>query len=309
MLVTHAKADFASLPIAHPAVAAVSAARLRATVEALNYPRHYVAQRRDNERARDWLVEELRSLGFVVRLQGAYDNVIAEAPGEAGAAAGSRVLLGAHYDTVSSTPGADDNNSAIAVCLEVARVLAAEAWKAGSWAGVPDIAIFNREEDGLMGSTEFVASLDAAARKRLRETHIFEMVGYFTNRPGSQSKPKGLPVALPDQGSFIGLVSNSKSNSIASRVLRAVRRGGTQTPMVSLKVLFGLEKLFGDLLRSDHTPFWKAGLPALMWTDTSNFRNPHYHLPSDLPETLNYDAMADVTQMVVEHLFASPCLA
>lgn len=288
-------------------MADVSAAKLRSTVEELNYPRHYVANRDSNEQARDWLVEELRSMGYDVRLQGQYDNVIAESRG---GAPGLRVLLGAHYDTVPTTPGADDNNSAIAVCLEVARVFASllnGRDGAASGANLPmppalTIAIFNREEDGLLGSTEYVASLEAEGRKQLREAHIFEMVGYFTQTPASQSKPKGLPVSLPDQGNFIGLVSNSKSNRIASKVLRAVETWGGGTPFVSLKVLFGLEKIFGDLLRSDHTPFWKAGLPALMWTDTSNFRNPHYHLPSDLPDTLDYEAMADVTKMVVAYL-------
>lgn len=288
-------------------MAAVSAARLRSTVEQLNYPRHYVANRGANERARDWLVEELRCLGYDVRLQGQYDNVIADSRGEA---PGPRVLLGAHYDTVPTTPGADDNNSAIAVCLEVARVFASllngpdGAASAGSllMPRALTIAIFNREEDGLLGSAEYVADLGKAERKQLREVHIFEMVGYFTRAPGSQSKPDRLPVSLPDQGNFIGLVSNSKSNGIASKVLRAVGARGSGTPLVSLKVMFVLEKIFGDLLRSDHTPFWKAGLPALMWTDTSNFRNPHYHLPSDLPDTLDYEAMSDVTKMVVGYL-------
>ena len=77
---------------------------------------------------------------------------------------------------------------------------------------------------------------------------------------------------------------------------------GTRTPLISLKILCGLEKHFKDLLRSDHTPFWNAGLPALMWTDTSNFRNPHYHQPSDTPDTLDYAAMADVTRIVVGHV-------
>lgn len=299
MLITHAKASSASATALHPAMAAVSVAKLRSTVEQLNYPRHYVANRDANERARVWLVEELRCLGYEVRLQGQYDSVIAESRGKV---SGPRVLLGAHYDTVPTTPGADDNNSAIAVCLEVARVLAAKGNGLGDTVVPLTIAIFNREEDGLLGSTEYVGGLGAEERKQLREAHIFEMVGYFTTAPGSQGKPKGLPVSLPDQGNFIGLVSNSRSNRIASKVLRAVGTWESGTPLVSLKVLFGLEKIFGDLLRSDHTPFWKAGLPALMWTDTSNFRNPHYHLPSDLPDTLDYQAMADVTKMVVRYL-------
>ena len=283
----------------HFAVAAVSPASLRSTVEALSYPRHYVANREANLRARDWLCQELRGMGCEVTLQGLYDNVIATTAGSLDA---PRILLGAHYDTVPTTPGADDNSSAIAVCLEVARVLASIAPHEATPPVPLIIAMFNREEEGLLGSTDYVAGLNREDRKLLLEAHIFEMVGYFSNEPGSQSKPDKLPVSLPDTGNFIGLVSNSRSNKIASRVIQSVRATGAGIPLVSLKVLLGLEKLIGDLLRSDHTPFWKAGLPALMWTDTSNFRNPHYHLPSDTPDTLNYEAMAAVTRMTVSYL-------
>jgi hypothetical protein len=281
----------------HDAIAAVSPAKLRATVETLDYPRSYDRQRQANERARDWLVNELRQLGYQTQLQGRYDNVIAAPPGQASR---PMVLLGAHYDTVPTTPGADDNGSAIAVCLEAARVLALH--------GIPvRIAIFNCEElssagDGLIGSSDYVANLSAPERASLIEAHIFEMVGYFTSQPGTQSKPDKLPIRLPHTGDFIGLLSNSRSNRIASRVIRAMKAVGSRTPLLSLKIFFGLERRFRDLLRSDHTPFWNAGLPALMWTDTSNFRNPNYHLPTDTPDTLDYDAMADVTRIVVAHV-------
>jgi hypothetical protein len=169
------------------------------------------------------------------------------------------------------------------------------------------IAIFNREEngtngDGLMGSSEYVASLTRQERAGMREAHILEMVGYFTHRRNTQSKPRGLPVRLPDTGDFVGVLSNSRSNRIASRLIREVRSLGLRTPFISLRIFFGLEKRFKDLLRSDHTPFWAAGLPALMWTDTSNFRNPNYHLPTDTPDTLDYDAMTDVTRMIAAHV-------
>jgi hypothetical protein len=244
------------------------------------------------------LREELRCYGYEVRLQGACDNVIANPRGHPATA--PVVLLGAHYDTVPTTPGADDNGSAIAVCLEAARVLAQHE--------VPvRIAIFNREEvgsegAGLIGSSEYVAAMGAAERQGLMEAHIFEMVGYFTSERHTQSKPGGLPIRLRDTGDFIGLLSNARSNRIASRVMRAARAVGTRTPLISLKIFFGLERRFKDLLRSDHTPFWNAELPALMWTDTSEFRNPHYHLPSDKPDTLNYAAMADVARIVVGHV-------
>src|SRR3954462_6232364 len=100
----------------HGALDAVSEEKLRGTVEALAYPRDYEVQRGANEKARDWLREELRCHGYKVSLHGRYDNVIAS-PRDL-AATSPAVLLGAHYDTVPTTPGADDNNSAIAVCLE-----------------------------------------------------------------------------------------------------------------------------------------------------------------------------------------------
>lgn len=282
----------------HAALDAVSLKALRATVEALAYPRSYEMHRKANEKARDWLREELQRHGYEVTLNGSYDNVIASPRGHA--AGQPAILLAAHYDTVSTTPGADDNGSAIAVCLEAARVLALHAVPVG-------IAIFNCEEvgykdEGLLGSSEYVAGLTAQDRAALLEAHIFEMVGYFTSERHTQSKPAGLPIRLPDTGDFIGVLSNSRSNRIASCVIRAAKAVGSRTPLISLKIFFGLERRFKDLLRSDHTPFWAAGLPALMWTDTSNFRNPHYHLPTDTPDTFDYAAMADVTRIVVAHV-------
>ena len=281
-----------SATVRHPALDAISRRRLRVTVEELAYPRHYVANRVANERARDWLVAELSGLGYRVSLQGDYDNVVADS--EAGSTE-PVILLGAHYDTVPTTPGADDNNSAIAVCLEAARVLAEQG-------GPPiRVVIFNREEDGLLGSTEYVESLTADERRRIAETHIFEMVGYFRHEKGSQRKPANLPIPLPEVGDFVGILSNSDSNRVVGRVMRSVKEAGSSVPLLSLKIYLGIEKHFGDLLRSDHSPFWAAGMPALMWTDTSEFRNPNYHRPTDTPDTLDYDALAEVTRMIVGH--------
>jgi hypothetical protein len=273
----------------HAALDAISKERLRATVEALAYPRHFTSNHKANREARDWIYEDLRCLGYRLALQGDYDNVIASPPGDS---LDSVILLGSHYDTVPTTPGADDNNSAIAVCLEAARVLAIHDRPS------VQIAVFNREEDGLLGSSQFVQNL----QHKISEAHIFEMVGYFDNRPGSQSKPAGFPIPLPSTGDFIGILSNQTSNGIASEIKRTVKCIGSTTPLLSLKTFLGIERYFGDLLRSDHTPFWRAGLPAIMWTDTSNFRNPHYHLPSDTPDTLDFESLANVTRMVVGHI-------
>lgn len=293
MIIKKIQGSETSTNLEHPALSAISPSSLRGIVETLNYPRHYEINREANERARDWIFEDLRCLGYHVKLQGKYDNVIAQRTGSPGEPC---ILIGAHYDTVATTPGADDNNSAIAVCLEAAKALSLHS-------DTPLIvAIFNREEDGLLGSFDFVESLGSSIQDLIVEAHIFEMVGYYTDAPGSQSKPAGLPVPIPDVGNFLGILSNSLSNRIATRILKTAKHIGISTPLISLKAFLGIEKVFGDLLRSDHTPFWKAKIPALMWTDTSEFRNPNYHAATDTPDTLNYDALTDVTRIIVAHI-------
>lgn len=277
----------------HKSLETISPTRLRSVVEELAYPRHYVAQRSDNERACYWICNELKQVGYDVRLQGEFDNIIALP--QSRSADQPLILLGAHYDTVETTPGADDNNSAIAVCLEAARVLADLSLPVA-------VAVFNREEDGLLGSREFVANGLNELGLQIQEAHIFEMVGYFVKEPGSQSVPNGLPIKLRDVGDFLGLISNQSSNKITARLEKTAQAISMQTPLTTLKTYLGVEKLVSDLLRSDHVPFWENKIPAVMWTDTSNFRNPHYHAPSDLPETLDYEAMADVTRLIVGDL-------
>ncbi len=273
------------------ALAGVSQESLRATVEMLAFPRHYVAERAANVRARDLLVERLRSFGYAPTLQGEYDNIVAST-GD-----GPAPLLGAHYDSVPGTQGADDNGSAVAVCLECARLLKQHAGRAS-------IVFFNREEDGLLGSTEFVADL-RKRRQVVTEAHVFEMVGYRSREPGSQRTPGGLPGFLaPSVGDFIGLLSNGGSNAIAEALLTLAATHAPATPAVALEMYLGVEAFFGDLARSDHVPFWKAGIPAVMWTDTADFRNPHYHRASDTPDTLDYAFMADVAKVALARALA-----
>jgi Zn-dependent M28 family amino/carboxypeptidase len=268
-------------------VRGVSSERLRAYVDLLAFPRHYVAERKANVHARDLLLRLLRSFGYTPHLQGTYDNIVANS---GGAEEGPFLLLGAHYDSVPGCPGADDNASAVAVCLECARLLKEHE------VGSTMIVLFNREEDGLLGSREFVAQ----SAGTVEEAHIFEMVGFCTRAPGSQKMPPGLPgVAAPDVGDFLGLLANRYSNAVAENLLTLAATYVPQFPVLALKIYLGVERYFGDLLRSDHTPFWEAGIASLMWTDTSEFRNPHYHRTSDTPDTLDYDFLAKVAQLAL----------
>lgn len=269
----------------------VSPQQLRAFVELLAFPRHFVAERAANLRARDLLLMHLRGFGYSPMLVGTYDNLVATSSGPED---GPYLLLGAHYDSVPGTPGADDNASAVAACLECARIL-----KAGG-IGSTMIAFFNREEDGLLGSGEFVAYLLQQSTWKVEEAHVFEMVGYSTHAPGSQRMPPGLPgVIAPDVGDFLALLANRHSNAIAETLLSLAATYVPHSSVLALKVYLGVERFFGHLLRSDHAPFWQAGIPAVMWTDTAEFRNPHYHLPSDTPDTLDYEFLTRMTQLAL----------
>ena len=289
MLVVHSKnrrpkktdADIAAM------LNVVSPERLRAFVEMISFPRHYVAERIANIRARDLLLHQLREFGFAPFLQGKYDNIVAVSDD---AEEGPYLLLGAHYDSVPGTPGADDNGSAVAVCLECAQ------WIRENDIGSTMIVLFNREEDGLLGSIDFVNE----NKSEIDEAHIFEMVGYRDRRPGSQRMPPGMPgVAAPDVGDFLAILANRNSNAIAEQLLSLAATYVGESTVLALKIYLGIEKYFGHLHRSDHAPFWKKGIPAIMWTDTSEFRNPHYHLTSDTPETLDYDFMAHVAKLAL----------
>jgi len=275
----------------------VSHENLQCYVEMLAFPRHYFADNRGNRKARDLLLQHARSFGFSPLLQGDFDNIIVTSqtrPDE------PLFLLGAHYDSVPRTPGADDNASAVAVCLECARLISVHD------IGSVMIVFFNREEDGMLGSSEFVTHLAQQSAWRIKEAHIFEMVGYCDRRPRSQRLPPGLPpLPVRDVGDFIALLANTASNPIAEDFLALAGCYIPQTPVAALKIYFGLERAFTHLNRSDHAPFWRAGIPSIMWTDTSEFRNPHYHRASDTPETLDYRFLSDVAKLALARVVSS----
>jgi Zn-dependent M28 family amino/carboxypeptidase len=151
-----------------------------------------------------------------------------------------------------------------------------------------------------------VAHLARQCQWSIEEAHIFEMVGYRDRTPGSQTMPAGLPVLDGrDVGDFLALLANRHSNAIAEGLLRLAACYIAEPPVAALKVYLGLERAFGHLNRSDHAPFWEAGIPSIMWTDTSEFRNPHYHRASDAPDTLDYEFMAEVARLALARVLAT----
>ncbi len=245
----------------------------------------------------EFIEREFISLGFKVDRdeflfkERIHWNVIATAPGPVYEE--ESVLIGAHYDAVWGSPGADDNASGVAVMLEVARKIGPQRRLV--------FAAFTLEEPQaetvkfLIGSKHFSKKMKALGKK-YRAVFILESVGYINSDPGSQSLPPF--VKAPSAGDFIGAVGNKKSRAIISVFEEAASRCVPElkvvTHVASLRGFLVLETRF-----SDHSPFWDAGYPAVMLTDTAMFRNPHYHTPFDTSDTISANFMAQVAKALI----------
>jgi len=208
----------------------------------------------------------------------------------------ARVILGAHFDSVTGTPGADDNASGVAVVLETARLLTEL-----DLATPVLFCAFNLEELNMIGSTAFAQKLKAAGMK-VEAMISLEMVGYTDSRPGSQKLPAGLGRFYPDRGDFIGVVGNWQSNALLHKFAGGMRQASNlQVETLSVP---GNGALIPAVRLSDHAPFWDLGYPALMITDTSFYRNPHYHGATDSIETLDIDFTVKVCEGIVRGLGA-----
>jgi len=264
-------------------LAAISQDDLREIVERISVPRPTGTL--EHETVRRSIIElfcctEAGRLGVVVDEAG---NVVVGDPRRA------KILIGAHYDSIPGTPGADDNASGVSALLATARAIGPEE-------EVCYVA-FDGEECGFVGSRALVAGLGG---HRPEQVHVLEMVGYASQEPGSQRNPVPV-IQAPTVGDFLGMVGTYGSRQLLNHVLatadgHAVPVQGLFLPDVPLEMI---ERISHHLLRSDHAPFWRAGLPALMWTDTAEFRNPHYHRLTDTPETLDYEFLAGVTRLLV----------
>ncbi len=257
------------------------------------------------ERAKAYIRDAFEAAGLIVTEQAyEYDgrrvaNLIADPPGHEPGAATEAVpyIIGAHYDTVLGTPGADDNASAVAVMLELARRTTAKP------PGVPlRFVAFTLEEPPThatrhQGSRVFVKRLTEAGG-RVAGAIILEMVGLTTPK---QNYPVFLQWAgYPKEGNFIAVVGNRASKSLGERVLRGMRKNPA-LPVESLFIWFN-GWILADTRLSDHASFWDKGFPALMITDTAYFRNRNYHGLGDTADTLDYAFMAELVRSL-EHAF------
>jgi hypothetical protein len=228
----------------------------------------------------DHLAAQLAAFGYEVELD-VYEtgtNVIGRLRGTLGT---SDVILSAHYDSVGDCEGADDNASGVAGALEAARVLAM-----GEYENDLVIAFWDQEELGLLGARSYV---DRAVERGddIAANYNFEMIGYTDDTPGAQSVPTGFDLVFPEgygevegnefRGDFITLVADDLIAEGAAAFVEQAERLELRTVHLELDAALKTNPLLSDLRRSDHAPFWDVDYPAMMITDTSEFRYPNYH--------------------------------
>ncbi|MCC7486605.1 MAG: M28 family peptidase [Burkholderiales bacterium] len=213
-------------------------------------------------------------------------NIEAAIP--AGARAGEIVVVGAHYDSVVGSPGANDNGSGVAALLELARLL-----KGAKPARALRFVAFVNEEPPFYGGGE-MGSRRYARRSRERGENVvamfsLETIGYYSDRPGSQRYPFPLSFFYPSAGGFLAFVSNLSSRGLLHEALLAFRRHAAfpSEGVAAPAFIPGVDW-------SDHWAFWKEGYPALMVTDTAPYRYPHYHSAQDTPDKVDYERLARV---------------
>src|SRR6266478_5825570 len=268
-------------------------------LRALIGERHPVSSPTALRKAEGYLTEQFKALGLEVSthpfkaLDDTYRNVIGTRPAShpPSPANDAPLIVAAHYDTVRGSPGADDNASALAVLLEAARSLRSVALSRE----VRFIA-FSLEEEDLLGSLAYVSSLKQDGHE-IGGAIVLECVGYARATEGSQRTPPGVPIAVPMVGDFLAIVGNTASAALVAAVEGAAKERVPDLKTVALMVP-GNGELLPDSRRSDHAAFWHYGYPAVMLTDTANFRNPNYHASTDTIETLDLGFMEKVAQTV-----------
>ncbi len=215
------------------------------------------------------------------------------------------LLVCAHYDTVANSPGADDNASGVAAMLECARVMAGTPLPRSVQFAAFDMEEVQPDGEGLVGSAAFVQ--DVGTSIQYEGVYNLEMIG-FTSGQGTQTLPEGFQILFPavynhmEERSFSGdsipVVSLGGTLSLGQRMKAAAQKYVPDLDVVPIEMQIGMP-IPPDVFRSDHASFWAAGVPAAMITDTANFRNPHYHTPTDTADTLDYAFLHSVTRTLV----------
>jgi hypothetical protein len=238
-------------------------------------------------RAADYIEQQWRAQGYNITRQdcgNGCQNLEVTRPGNR-----EIIIVGAHYDSVAGSPGANDNASAVAALLELSRILAIQKTERTT-----RFVAFVNEEPPFFKTPQQGSRVHArACRQRSDDVRVMislETMGWFTNAPGSQKYPFPLGFFYPNRGNFIGFVSNLSSRGVMHEAVRAFR-AHTDFPVECCAMFASVPGIDW----SDHGSFWHEGYRAFMVTDTAPYRYPHYHEATDTPDKVNYEALARVT--------------
>jgi hypothetical protein len=217
------------------------------------------------------------------------------------------VIIDAHYDTVSNSPGADDNGSGVVGTVEAARILAKYPTE-----NTLSFTYFDLEESGLLGSKAFNNSTSGvAADEQILGVFNYEMIGFYSETPNTQTAPSGFELLFPTvyanlvadnfRGNFITNIANDSSSAVETAFNSAAQLYVPSLKIVSIHIPGNWQNSFyADLLRSDHVSFWLKNRPAIQLTDGANFRNLCYHTACDTSEMkLNFTFMSNVVKATV----------
>lgn len=215
-------------------------------------------------------------------------NVVAEHKGKEDP--NSVILVGCHLDAFYG--GADDNISAVAAMLEIAR-----AAKRYSFKKTIRFVAFDLEEYGALGSTRYI---EGGYAQNVTGALVMDLIGYSSDEPGSQKSIMGMD--FPDKGNFLFVAGNKNSMGLTQKIISFSHTNKIGNPFGVLTPNDGVYFLSSVFMRSDHALLWYKGLPAVFFSDGANFRNPNYHKPTDTPSTLNRDFLKANTKLVAASL-------
>ena len=310
----------------------VSPTRLRSDVEAMPAPRNRLHSPEAMARADDLIIQGFQQAGWLAerrpfeftRVVGYLDypdrgfeagaapkiyrrlagvNLLAVKEGQS-----SRdvILVGAHHDTIRDSPGADDNTASVAALMEVARVIAPYTFR-----DTIMLAALDMEEINYFGSKALVPEL--SRERRIKGAIIYESMAYTSTEPHSQTVPARTGIFYRQQArriklrNFVGdwavIVYRKSAVQLAQAIAGGLAHLAGPDKVILMRdpsdlslsrILSYLSPPADDFARSDHIVFWEHDIPAIMISDTANFRNPHYHQPTDTPDTLDYEHLAKI---------------
>lgn len=262
--------------------------------------RHLSGRSRQLFATAEFIARELESAGYQPRCQEfvvegtTVWNIDVERTGEMHPE--EIIIVGAHYDTVPGSPGANDNGTAVVANLALARAFADIAVGRSL-----RLAFFVNEESPYhmtpnMGSLRYAQELRTAGERVVGMISL-EMLGCFLHAPESQRYPVSWMSSLyPTRGNFLAVVGNIASRRWLHQIVRGLRE--SEIPVEGLAAPNWLR----DIFRSDHAAFWQCGYPAVMVTDTANFRYRHYHTAEDTIDKIDFDTLTRVTTALRECL-------